>query len=109
MTFHDNDFTDILERFASKLCVELMVYDNVNNHDKKILPILNNQYTPSDKEKEKIVQIVKSIFNRIFDHHKSFQYLSQELEVSIVQEISEKWENGEVVYLSTTNNKFLTF
>lgn len=129
-TFNDNDFTQIIEKFF-----EEGGFFNGNNFNtisnfvsfKHNITKYSEIVNIEDKNKlgkEIIDTIIKSFeiyivninpnsnWNTVGftakDLAESKPYILDNLKVSIVNEISDKWQNGEVIYYFTSNNKYLT-
>lgn len=130
-TFKDNDYTQIIEKHLEEYGPYLgMLYstiddyiefkDNVTKYDE----MSNND--PKRKElKQKLINIIKQVFKNYInsikpnskwqtdginaeDLNDSKQYIFENIKIDIVNSISDKWQNGEVVYYFTSNQKYLT-
>ncbi len=130
-TFKDNDYTQIIEKHLEEYgpflgilhktindSIEfkenVMKYDEMSNND------------PKRKElKQKLVKTIKQAFQNYInsikpnskwqtdginaeDLNDSKQYIFENIKIDIVNSISDKWQNGEVVYYFTSNQKYLT-
>ena len=105
-TVNDNDFYDILMRFGKSLPVSLWVY----TEDTKIREInyIRNIINPNsdikltDSNKRKLIERVREQFNKFINTAvkdvKTREYLSESFKVSIVNTLTDKWENGEMFY-----------
>lgn len=114
-TVNDNDFYDILMRFGKSLPVSLWVY----TEDTKIREInyIRNIINPNsdikltDSDKRKLIERVRDQFNKFINTAvrdvKTREYLSKNFKVSIVNTLTDKWENGEMFYWLQHSNALI--
>lgn len=127
MTLNDNDFTQEIERFAKNLFDRLYwakdasFYDNdyskwyqVYKAQEELQKLLNPNITDSLTDEDKIT-IKAKVFLEWWDFvdglnfkEDTKKYLKKDFECSISYDFKDKWENGEVVYYFTTNQKYIT-
>ena len=111
LTFKDNDFTPLLENYTNKI-FDIGYYNSINEYSefkRKIYKYESDNL--SEKEKQ---QLKKQIENQLIincrkyiSSHKKAEYLIKSLEIKIVETITDKWQNNEVVYYITSNLKYL--
>lgn len=130
-TLNDNDFTQVIEKHLEEYGPFLATLhrtiddsiefnDNVRKYDEM------SKDNPERKElKQKLVKTIKQRFKDYINSIKqnsnwqtdgmnaedlidSKQYIFENIRVNIVNSISDKWQNGEVVYYFTSNQKYLT-
>lgn len=126
ITVNDNDFTDILERFANNLFDRIYWakdkpemdstewYEKIYKPKQEIQKLMNPNITSNLTDEDKVVlraavflewcDYVDNLPNR--DNTK--EYLKKNFEVSVGFDFTDKWENGEVVYYFTTNQKWIS-
>ena len=111
LTFKDNDFTPLLETYASKI-FDISYYNSINEYSefkRKIYKYENDNL--SEKEKQKLKKLIEKqlIINcrKYISSHKKAEYLTKSLEIKIIETIADKWQNNEVVYYITSNMKYL--
>ena len=105
MTVKDNDFGDILENFAR----------NLNNRITKLpinieemewfeqlecMKLLTENHT--EEEKELLIRKIKETFSTyvkdVCKDESDVDYLIGKFKVEIIESMTDKWENGEMVY-----------
>lgn len=114
MTVGDNDFTDILESFASRLYVTetgprtdenlMQLFDDFNTFTRLWNEVTNGtggltkdeQKTFLDICKRKFANYVNSRFN---DDEETRTHLLENFRVSMQKSLTPRWQNGEVVYV----------
>ena len=115
MTVGDNDFTDIIESFASYMFFQDTCFPSDENirklyNDDKVFRNLWSEVTNgtgklSNEDKEIFIDIIKQkytcyIQRRLDDSDVEYQnYLLDNFKVSLQESITPHWENGEVVYM----------
>ena len=127
MTLNDNDFTQKIERFAKNLFDRLYWAKDVSFYDndyskwyqaykaqEELQKLLNPNITDSLTDEDKIA-IKAKVFLEWWDFvdglnfkEDTKKYLKKDFECSISYDFKDKWENGEVVYYFTTNQKYIT-
>ena len=130
-TFKDNDYTQIIEKHLDEFGPFLaMSYNTISEHKEFIENVrkynemsINN--TERKELKQKLVKTIKQAFKNYInsikpnsnwqtdginaeDLNDSKQYIFENIKIDIVNSISDKWQNGEVVYYFTSNQKYLT-
>lgn len=127
ITVHDNDFTDILERFANNLFDRIYWlkdksnemdltewYEKIYKPKQKVQKVMNSNITSSLTDEEKGV-LCAAVFLEQCDYVDSLpkrgdtkEYLKKYFEVSVGFDFTDQWENGEVVYYFTANQKWIS-
>lgn len=125
-TFNDNDFTQVLEEFFDgplflnvKYCLEkyrgdskedLTKYFELNEEIESFLRKFQDDEKLSQGEKDRFVHILRdSLTDYINDkYEEDAEYLCEELELKLQKSVTDKWENGEVVYYFTGCDKYIT-
>jgi hypothetical protein len=133
MTVKDNDFSVLLEQFAENLVVNvypktpskrpsmLEEIDIQNSTDwfetfyrlKKILNDDDNDILKNKDDYNFLANCIKKSFENFLNEktkrtNDTKEYLLKNFEVKLQYQFKDKWENGEVVYYFTTNNKFIS-
>lgn len=125
MTVGDNDFTDIVESFASHMIFQDTCFPSDENirklyNDDKMFRNLWNEITNgvgklSDENAEIFLDIIKQkyacyIQRRLNDDDIEYQnYLLDNFKVNLQESITPHWENGEVVYVFVNaGGKYIT-
>lgn len=116
MTVRDNDFSPIIEGFCRDFIVRMYELHpdcciNENDYealkawrkrDVKIRKLLNpnNDIVLTEEDKETIINQVKYVFGLYVKKwcYKDSEYLIERFEVSIIDSVEDKWENGEMFY-----------
>ena len=111
LTFNDNDFTPLLETYTSKI-FDIGYYNSINEYTefkRNIYKYENDNI--SEKEKQKLKKLIENLLTincrKYISSHKKAEYLTKALEIKIVETITDKWQNNEVVYFITSNLKYL--
>ena len=120
ITFNDNDFTQIIEKFLeTHICfgiryiLEKYIPDNSKEAVAKFCEISKKidkyvsklasyeKFNPT--EEEDFINILKeSLLDYIKDHYPDdYEYLCKELKIKLLNSMTDKWENGEAVYYFT--------
>lgn len=128
-TFYDNDYTQVIQEFFEeggifnsnnfRTMKDIVSFkENINNYS----DIIDTKY--KKKIEKEIINAIKNIFtiyiSNINENSKwsttgytardiieNKEYILKKLEISIVEEISDIWQNGEVLYYITSNDKYL--
>lgn len=126
ITFHDNDFKNVLEKIGRNMCILYSYYrltrlvdiddpekikeycDNAKEFDKYLKMIQDEEkFTPVDKGLF-LRLIIKSVKAWIEDTYPDdAKYLTDRLEIEIVDSVKDQWENGEVLYYFPMNDQYL--
>jgi len=126
LTVNDNDFSEkiqgyfadfwmrMLELHPDSCLSEKSPYEELRawrERENQIRTIMNpnNDHELSDEEKNIIIEQVKRTFTQYVDrwYHEDAEYLKKNLEVSIINSVTDKWENGEVFYWFQHANKVI--
>lgn len=126
-TFSDNDFTQVLEKFFNKplfsgfsYCLNKYKIDNSSEVIRKYMDLskeidkylkgLQDDIKFTTKVKQRFIDILKeSILDFIKDRYsEDFDYLSKQLTITLQNNVSDHWENGETVYYFPTHDKYIT-
>lgn len=133
ITVKDNDFSVLLEQFAENLVVNvypktpskrLCIIDETDlqnstdwfetfNRLKNILNDDNCNILKNNDDYNFLVDCIKKSFENFLNEktkktNDTKEYLLRKFEVKLQYQFKDKWENGEVVYYFTTNNKFIS-
>ena len=123
-TFHDNDYKNVLEGFFSKglylmLCYvkegltdsveDTTLYVRYSTTIDKYCEMIQNEKIFDKKTQQDLINMIGDAFNKYIDEMYSEQakYLKENLEIEILDSISDKWENGEVLYFFPMHNKYV--
>lgn len=119
ITVNDNDYTQCLEKVVPGLVIKAQHYlvsragnaRTVWKNYKKFGDVIDpNTETLTEKQKGFAVSVFRKtleyLIQKKFDAEHS-KYILNDLRVSIVDTYEEKWENGEVLYYFTINDKYL--
>lgn len=116
LTVNDNDFQDTMKEFLREFymrVLELSLDSRIDegdveairewrNREKKLREILNPNTSEeiSEEDKEYLIAQIHKVFGHLVDnrHPDNSEYLKENLEVSIIESCTDKWENGEVFY-----------
>lgn len=114
MTVGDNDFTDILESFASVLFFAetgdrtdenfAQLYKDCQEFSRLWNEVNNGSGSLTKDERKNFLDICKRKFvhyvcNRFDDEEETRAYLLQNFRVSMQKSLTPRWQNGEVVYV----------
>lgn len=125
ITVKDNDFTQILERFATELFDRLYFgfepkSDNIDEivasyrAEKELQRLLNSNIKEKLSQDEKAVikaNVVTEWWKFVETLNKeehTKEYLRKNFLVSISERFTERWENGESVYFFTMSQKWIS-
>lgn len=128
ITFNDNDFTQYIEDFLNETHMDKRLiayklldpykddtervqeyYEISSSNDK----ILDDLYNDGDNIKEEHIKAFIKLFKDAFIIYlkekclDSISYLEKNLEVSNIEAVKSKWENGEVVYWFVSFGKYI--
>lgn len=114
MTVGDNDFTDILESFASCLYVTetgprtdenlMQLIEDFNNFTRLWNEVNNGSGGLTKDDTKTFLDICKRKFshyvcNRFDDEEETRAYLLKNFRASMQKSLTPRWQNGEVVYV----------
>lgn len=133
MTVHDNDFTEEIEKFCKDLWENLYFgkddnYENMTLKEKvqwwreyddfRDMLNPNNDDILTTSQRRLVCDHVKELWIKYVNTHRvddsssdedhTKKYLKKNFKVQVNYQMSDRWENGEVVYYFTTNQKFIT-
>lgn len=124
MSVTDNDFTQDIEKFCDELILNLCykaIPKDIYSEYEKILAFYKTQeeirrllakekLTEDDKTVIKYAVFecwCKYVDDKEWTEHTK-KYLKDNFKCSILSKFTDRWENGEVVYYFTTNQKWIT-
>ena len=114
MTIGDNDFTDILESFASRLYVTdtgprtdenlMQLFEDFNTFTRLWNEVTNGTGNLTKDEQKIFLDTCKRKFahyvcNRFDDEEETRAYLLKNFRASMQKSLTPRWQNGEVVYV----------
>ncbi len=110
MTCNDNSFTDAIENFANDLVYKLTDLQYTDQQSLQLTNFTKHEFVYT--EKFVWLQLIRTCWKRYIDKtfthpHDNPDWYKQTFNVDIINKLEDKWENGEVVYYFTTNNKFI--
>lgn len=122
MTVGDNDFTDVIENFFSNFyhrTFKTMYEDLYEETTDEIIgffekdEFIRNKISFSTEritkdDALKLISLLYELFRHYIRYIESKTYILENLKIYITYKVVDKWENGEVVYYFTSNNKFIT-
>lgn len=130
ITVNDNDFTMVLEKFADNLFDRVYWardkpemgstewYEKIYKPKQEVQKLMNPNITSSLTDEDKAV-LRAAVFLEWCDYIDSLpvddemdtetkDYLIKNFEVAVSFDFTDKWENGEVIYYFTTNQKWIS-
>lgn len=127
LTVNDNDFQkelrnylnqfdwyirELAPEFEKEISFTCESLRNWRQRDKEVSRLFNpnSDVVLTDKDKEFIIAQVKRTFGVYCDnnlHQDIATYLKEKLEVTVLNSMSDKWENGEAFYWFQHANKFI--
>ena len=129
-TLNDNDFTQVIEQHLEEYGPFLGTLNTIDeNIEFKDNIMKYDEMSKDDLERKALKQkLIKTIKQKFKDYINSIQpnsnwhtdgfnakeliesksYILRNIRINIVNSISDKWQNGEVVYYFTSNMKYLT-
>lgn len=127
ITVNDNDYTADLERFADNLFDRVYWakdkpeemdfsewYEKIYKPKQEVQKLMNPNITSNLTDEDKVV-LRAAVFLEWCDYvdglsesERIKECLKNDFEVSVGFEFTDKWENGEVVYYFTTNQKWIS-
>lgn len=124
MTVNDNDFTQNIEKFCNKLIPNLCyktIPKNISSDYEKVLAFYKAQEKVqrllvrsrlTDEDKKTIQYSVFECWWEYVDKQNwsahTKKYLKEHFKCVVLSRFADRWENGEVVYYFTTNQKWIT-
>ena len=127
ITVNDNDYTADLERFADNLFDRVYWakdipeemdfgewYEKIYKPKQEVQKLMNPNIASNLTDEDKVV-LRAAVFLEWCDYvdglsesERIKECLKNDFEVSVGFEFTDKWENGEVVYYFTTNQKWIS-
>ena len=125
ITVHDNDFQEVLERFAKVMYYKLYWaenrpdnidpitwYETAIKEEHTIQDILNADREVTAEEKKILISKLKRKWSEWIDAQRwnkstTADYLKRHFNASISYTFKDRWQNGEVLYYFTSSNKYI--
>lgn len=138
-TFHDNDFTQVIEKYLDECgpyyyfnFPTKLAWDRFNEYSKKYNDAIDkyDEYTLSKEELKEIKKELEVMLKANFIQYitnikpnsnwyttgmtaerlqKNKEYIFNNIEIKIVKSIPDQWENGEIVYYYSHGDSYITF
>ena len=123
-TVNDNDYKEILEKFFSKglylmLCYvkngltdseqDVTLYVRYSKLIDKHCKMIQDGKIFTYEDSNDLVLMLKDAFYKYLDENnfEAKDYLKENLDISIVDSVKDKWENGEVLYFFPMHDKYI--
>lgn len=127
-TFHDNDFERPLISFFSRglygalrwankelgdkenpTTDELLLYKETSILIDKYLRMIQDEKEFSDKDKDQLKVLLEKAYNTYLTnlYSENAEYLIKSLDISLIDKVEDKWENGEVLYYFPMHDKYI--
>ena len=123
-TFHDNDYKNVLEGFFNKglylmLCYvkegltdsveDTTLYVRYSTTIDKYCKMIQDEKIFEKRLQQDLINMIGDAFNKYIDemYSEHSKYLKENLEIEILDSVSDKWENGEVLYFFPMHNKYI--
>lgn len=128
VTFHDNDFERPLISFFSKglygalgwankelrdkedpTSNELLLYKETSILIDKYLSMIQDEKEFSIEDKSQLKALIEKAFKLYLNtlYQESTEYLIKSLDISLIDKVEDKWENGEVLYYFPMHDKYI--
>ena len=128
VTFHDNDFERLLIGFFSKGLYgalgwankelrdkedptpnELLLYKETSILIDKYLSMIQDEKEFSIEDKSQLKALIEKAFKLYLNtlYQESAEYLIKSLDISLIDKVEDKWENGEVLYYFPMHDKYI--
>ena len=128
VTFHDNDFERPLISFFSKGLYgalrwankelrdkedptpnELLLYKETSILIDKYLSMIQDEKEFSIEDKSQLKALIEKAFKLYLNtlYQESAEYLIKSLDISLIDKVEDKWENGEVLYYFPMHDKYI--
>ena len=128
VTFHDNDFERPLIGFFSKGLYgalgwankelrgkedptpnELLLYKETSILIDKYLGMIQDEKEFSIEDKSQLKALIEKAFKLYLNtlYQESAEYLIKSLDISLIDKVEDKWENGEVLYYFPMHDKYI--
>lgn len=123
-TVQDNDYKEVLEKFFSKglylmLCYvkngltdseqDVTLYVRYSKLIDKYCKVIQDEKILTYEDSNDLVLMLKEAFYKYLDENnfEAKDYLKENLDISIVDSVKDKWENGEVLYFFPMHEKYI--
>lgn len=123
-TVQDNDYKEVLEKFFSKglylmLCYvkngltdseqDVTLYVRYSKLIDKYCKVIQDEKILTYEDSNDLIFMLKDAFYKYLDENnfEAKDYLKENLDISIVDSVKDKWENGEVLYFFPMHNKYV--
>ena len=123
-TVQDNDYKEVLEKFFSKglylmLCYvkkgltdseqDTTLYVRYSKLIDKYCKVIQDEKILTYEDSNDLVLMLKDAFYKYIDENnfEAKDYLKENLDISIVDSVKDKWENGEVLYFFPMHEKYI--
>lgn len=123
-TVQDNDYKEVLEKFFSKglylmLCYvkngltdseqDVTLYVRYSKLIDKYCKVIQDEKILTYEDSNDLVLMLKDAFYKYLDENnfEAKDYLKENLDISIVDSVKDKWENGEVLYFFPMHDKYI--
>lgn len=123
-TVQDNDYKEVLEKFFSKglylmLCYvkngltdseqDVTLYVRYSKLIDKYCKVIQDEKILTYEDSNDLVLMLKDAFYKYLDENnfEAKDYLKENLDISIVDSVKDKWENGEVLYFFPMHEKYI--
>lgn len=119
ITIRDNDYHDLLAKFCHRLSAGELIMEKEPHPDapeagawyahymdvtRRALPALKNHTDMADPEVKKLItDAVQESWRWTIRNSPEKEYLQGRLEVTLLDSITDNWENGEQFYVFTTS------
>lgn len=123
LTLNDNDYGEVIslyfQNFISNLLYTSVIGSNIYDDEilmewklmKKLEWLLNpnNDIVYTEEQKQFIIDRIRTSFNRHISKYRpdSQSYIMNNLEISIIDSMEDKWENGEAWYWFQHSDTYL--
>ena len=128
VTFHDNDFERPLIGFFSRglygalrwankelgdkedpTTDELLLYKETSILIDKYLRMIQDEKEFSIEDKSQLKALIERAFKLYLNtlYQESAEYLIKSLDISLIDKVEDKWENGEVLYYFPMHDKYI--
>lgn len=114
ITVNDNDFGFLMESFARKIILDPYYISEKTasleefhqffldcKRYRKCIKLESGEY--SEEDCRFVEDMVRKHFLQHISNDESFDYLSEHFETTVVESITDQWENGEVYYIFPTS------
>ena len=123
-TVNDNDYKEVIEKFFNKglylmLCYvkkgltdseqDMKLYVRYSTLIDKYCKMIQDEKIFNVNDANDLCFMLKDAFNKYLEEKdfKAKDYLKENLDISIVDSVKDKWENGEVLYFFPMHDKYI--